>query len=334
MPHAFVLVMLVQSNDANDASTEATIEAARRAIGGDAIVKIAPFSDPPTDEQTKETASHVPSATEPGKTGTADAVVVLTWSDAHRRVHLHLLRVAEGTFVDRDIGFDPSDAPRERARTIGFALASMMPDRGAATPDNAAVAPPPVSSVPPTASPEENTRPPVLPAPRVYRGSISALGLGAVGVGGFGGGAGGGILFEWFLGRWLGVRAGFSGRAEEVGPVSGTSYVLAGSAGARARLAQNGPFELGVGADALLLWQQLSHLDADDPNGPQHSSRFLPGLSLTADFAWYFVDAASLVVGAGAEAAFGQTDLFLRGRDVATLVPVRVMGQVGFRVRF
>jgi hypothetical protein len=335
MPHAFVLVMLVQSSDANDASTDAAIEAARRAMGGDAIVKVTPFVDPPSDEQTKDLAMHVASPQDGNKAGPADAAVVLTWSDGHRRVHLHMLRVADGTFVDRDIGFDPRDAAKERGRTIGFAVASMMPEPSAFQ-EPIATQEPEATNGAATASADE--RHPVSPAPtfvpRTYRGSIAALGVGAIGIGGDGGGFGGGVQLEWYMNRWLGLRAGLSGRASEIGAVSGTLYTLGGSLGARARLAQRGPFELGLGADMLVLWEQLSHLDADDPNGPQHQSRFLPAFSLMGDVAWYFVDAASLVVGAGAEVAFGQTDLFVRGRDVATLVPVRAMGQLGFRVRF
>src|SRR5512146_10329 len=56
-----------------------------------------------------------------------DLTAVVTWSEDHGVAHIHFTRVADGRWLDREIRFDPSDAAPERGRTIGLALASMVP---------------------------------------------------------------------------------------------------------------------------------------------------------------------------------------------------------------
>lgn len=316
MSHALVLVMLVQSTDATDPSTSAAIDAAHRTLGADAVVKLTGYADLPNDEAAQKLA--------PG----ADAVVIVSWSDGHRHVHLRMLRVADGAWVDRDIGFDARDAPRERGRTIGFALASMLPEADDRPIDTNAASGGPVT--PPV---DRGPIVPTPPTPRVFRGAASAAGLGSAGIGGYGGGLGGTLALEWYLNPWLGLRATASGRSGEVRPVAATSYAVATGLGARARIMRRGALELGGRVDALLLWEQVTHLDADD-SGPRQQSHFLPAANVALDFAWYFNEAAGLLIGAGTEIAFGQTDLYLRQEKAATLVPVRAFGELGFRVRF
>ena len=147
MPHALVLVMLVQSSDATDPSTSAAIDAAHRTLGADAQVRVSGYADLPTDEAVQKLA--------PG----ADAVVVVSWSEGHRHVRLRMLRVADGAWVDRDIGFDVRDASRERGRTIGFALASMLPEG-----DDRSLEPPP-SGIRDGGTAPPADRPPVAPLP-------------------------------------------------------------------------------------------------------------------------------------------------------------------------
>ncbi len=316
MSHALVLVLLVQSTDATDPSTSAAIEAAHRTLGADAVVRLSGYADAPTDEAMQKVSEG------------ADAVVTVSWSDGHRHVHLRMLRVVDGSWVDRDIGFDAHDASRERGRTIGFALASMLPESADRPSDQTGVGTvagtPPVDAVP-------VIPPPTLP--RTFRGAASATGLGAAGIGGYGGGFGGGLALEWYVTPWLGLRASASGRSGQVGPVAATATVVAGGLGARARLLRRGALELGGRVDMLLLWEQVSHLDADDTAALQHS-HLLPATNIALDFAWYFNEATGLLIGAGTEIAYGQTDLYLRMQKAATLVPVRGFGELGFRVRF
>ncbi len=316
MSHALVLVMLVQSTDATDPSTSAAIDAAHHTLGSDAIVKVTGYTEPPSDEALQKLS--------PG----ADAVVAVSWSDEHRHVHLRMLRVADGSWVDRDIGFETRDASHERGRTIGFALASMLPEA-----DDRPTEPSGVGSG--GVAPLIDTAPavPTPPPPRSFRGAASAVGLGAVGVGGYGGGFGGGLALEWYVNPWLGLRASASGRSGEVGPVAATAYLISGGLGARARLVRRAGIELGARADMLLLWEQLTHLDAHD-SGPREQSHVLPAANVALDFGWYINDTAGLHIGAGTEIALGQTDLYLRGAKVAALVPVRAFSELGLRVRF
>ncbi len=313
MSHALVLVLLVQSTDATDPSTSAAIDAAHRTLGADAVVRLSGYVDVPSDEVMQKQSEG------------ADAVVAVSWSDGHRHVRLRMLRVADGSWVDRDIGFDARDASRERGRTIGFALASMLPE-SASDPAGATTAfvTPPVDTVPVIAPP---------PLPRSFRGAVSATGLFAAGFGGYGGGGGGGLALEWYVNPWLGLRVSASGRSGQVGPIAATATMVAGGVGGRARLWRRGPVELGGRVDMVLLWEQVSHLDADDAAARQQS-HLLPATNVALDFAWYFNESTGLLIGAGTEIAYGQTDLYLRMQKAATLVPVRGFGELGFRVRF
>jgi hypothetical protein len=315
MPHALVLVLLVQSTDATDPSTSAAIDAAHRTLGADAQVRVSGYTDLPSDDAVQKLSAG------------ADAVVVVSWTEGHKHVRLRMLRVADGAWVDRDIGFEARDASRERGRTIGFALASMLPEA-----EDRPLDPAPSGVV----GGGRVDKPPVIPAPpspRVFRGAATAVGLGAVGIGGYGGGFGGSLALEWYLTPWLGLRAVANGRSSDVSPVASTAYLVSGGLGARARLVRKGGFELGARLDALVLWEQLTHLDADD-TGPRQKSHLLPAMAGALDLAWYFNEAAGLLIGAGTEVAFGQTDLYLRGQKAATLVPVRPFAELGFRVRF
>jgi hypothetical protein len=95
----------------------------------------------------------------------ADAVAEVTWSDgAHRQARLHVHLARTGRWVDRSIGFQPSDADAERGRTIGFAVASMIPEA-----PGAAEAEPPVAPWPP--SPPAPPAPPAPPPPPAPSGA-------------------------------------------------------------------------------------------------------------------------------------------------------------------
>ena len=73
--------------------------------------------------------------------GPSSFVARVEWSEHERRA---LLRTSNG--VEREIRFSDGDAPAERGRTVGFALASMVPDELFSEPSRPAPLPPPCLS--------------------------------------------------------------------------------------------------------------------------------------------------------------------------------------------
>ncbi len=163
MADAATLIVLVAAAEATDPTTHAMARATRDALGPTArvIVRETPGDPGDADAIAAERAEN------------ADAVVELSWvasrEGRHRqasvRVHLR-----GGRWIDRWITFRPTDADAERGRTLGFAIASILPDASSGAAHAApGPSPPPVASgTPPAAAggpaPPEST-PPAEPAP-------------------------------------------------------------------------------------------------------------------------------------------------------------------------
>jgi hypothetical protein len=115
------LIVLVAAGMAGDPTTLAMLRAARDALG-DAPVEVREAHATPSDDDALAVEQQ----------GHADAVVELAWIGAgrqHAKLRLHIART--GRWVERTIGFRPADAPAERGRTLGFAVASILPEVGA-----------------------------------------------------------------------------------------------------------------------------------------------------------------------------------------------------------
>jgi len=141
MAGALTLVILVASGQAHDPGTEAVARATREALGPETHVEVRETTGSPTDNDAiqAETSAH------------ADAVVEVRWNDAkHDQAVLHVLVARTSRWVYRTIGFEASDAPAERGRTLGFAVASMLPEGGLSPP---APTPTPTPTQTPTPSP-------------------------------------------------------------------------------------------------------------------------------------------------------------------------------------
>jgi hypothetical protein len=90
---------------------------------------------------------------------------------------------------------------------------------------------------------------------------------------------------------------------------------------------------LGVRADALLLVESLTHFDTDDP-APDRHSRVLPAADARLEASCLFTPGGAIVFATGPEIAMGTTDVYLNGRAVTKLPPLRLVVDVGIRVRF
>jgi hypothetical protein len=251
----------------------------------------------------------------------------------------------------------PAAPPPAAARSSGPAAppASPPPARtdGAAEerPRLVASAPAPVDAPVPAERPAtaEQTEPAVEEARRARVAppeapgsplSRHALELGAVassGVMGAATGYGGLLDGGLFVNPALSIRAGLALRAGPVADLPGSDVVASIGAGFEWwPLPTTTQRRLGVGvrAGALLIRHQV--FATSSAGGTESYGRFVPAAELIPLLAWAVSGGTELLLGAGAEVAFGATDI-RRGPElevVARIPPVRVVGQAGVRFRF
>jgi hypothetical protein len=316
---AISVVVVLATGDPDDGSTPAIEQALHAALGNDVVVVMRSTTAASSGDDR------------------ASLVGVVSWSDRQRRATIHFTNARDGRSSDREIRFDSADVPAERGRTIGFALASMLPAealvRDAPKPNADATAPAAPVIAAPIVPAQPNEAPPTLPRPNGMALDASAVATSAIA--GYGGGLGGVFAFRLPLAGAVGARLALGARGGEVGPAQATSRVISGAVGltwqpwldARRRWAA------GLRLDAVLLHHELTHLSDDDPESVP-LSRFVPGFDAALEGAFRFADQALVVLAVGSEVAFGKTDIVVRQHEVATLSPVRVFGEMGVRVSF
>jgi hypothetical protein len=324
---AVSVLVIIASGDPADGSTQAMEQALRGALGRDVQVAVRSSSDAASDESLVTAANNEHAA----------LLVVVAWSERPRRATLRIVKPADGRWTDREIRFDAADVATERGRTVGFALASMMPEDALSTPERAP--PPPPAAAAGVAPPSSAARspgelaPPYIPAPNPLALEASALAVTAPG--GYGGGLGGVVAIRLPIGGAFALRGALSVRGGEVAPAQATSRVIVGGAGVAWQpwLDARRRWALGARFDALLVHHDLGHLSQDDPE-VTHLSRFLPGFDVALEAGYRFADRAAFVAAAGAEVALGTTDVVVRDHQVASLTPARVLFELGLRVSF
>ncbi len=126
-------------------------------------------------------------------------------------------------------------------------------------------------------------------------------------------------------------------RFGEVGGAQAAAVDLAAGAGVVLFLippAEQRRTALALRADALLLYESLSHLSSDDVE-PVRGARLLPGARALVEGQLAEISPTlSLVLGAGPEVAFGRTDIFVHQEEVAELPPLRLVVEGGLVARF
>lgn len=319
--HGVIRVLVVLATSSDDAAATTALDyALRAALGSDAIVSVRTAAGETEADLGREAA-----------TNAATLVTVVSFDESARRVSLRFLRPGEGRWSDREIRFDTSDPPSERARTVGFALASMIPEE--------AIAPP--SERPPTST-STHAETVILPPidargshRELLRNSIEVAGHGAMAVGGSGGGLGGVAALRLGLSRRAGLRMASGARMAELAAAQATSRSYFASFGATWATTLDRAARWGVGGriEALLTGQEVVHLSSDD-RGPVHQFRLVPAGAAAVEGSWRIADQASIVSAVGSEVAFGRTDVFVHQRKVAELVPVRGFVEAGLRVLF
>ena len=109
------LILLVVPGEAPDAAVQAMTASARTVLGTSAEVRL------------MEGGAESDGATQAALLRAhGSAAAQIRWNAG--RVHIHLYTAKDRRWTERDIGFSDGDAPSERGRTVGFAVASMMPD--------------------------------------------------------------------------------------------------------------------------------------------------------------------------------------------------------------
>ena len=326
-----VLVVLT-TGDPGDGSTRAIEQALRTALVRDATVVVRPSAGGTSDEDLAAL----------GDAEHANLIGVIAWSEHQKRVVIRFLKLPGRRWTDREVRFDAADAPTERGRTVGFALASMMPDDAVAEPKTAAPTPPPppppdagaVTEPPASFRAPEQPRPPA-PLPRPNPFALDAAALAVAPTSGYGGGAGGTLALRVPIVGALGARGALSARAESIGPAQASARAFGATAGVAWQPWLDAGRRWGAGAriDALVLFIDVAHLSEDDAQA-SHRSRFLPGVGAALEGTFRFSDHVSLIGAVGTEIVFGQTDLYVQERRVTSLPPTKLLAELGFRVFF
>jgi len=341
MSEPLVLVILLGASP--DPTADGMMAAARRALGPDAVV-LADTSPVTTDAEALAIGARVH----------ARAIARVSWTDASRRtalLHVHVAPASE--WADDELSFAPQDAGAEKARTVGYALATMVqrierehaegvdrapasePAKGgeSTSPPPAAPAAPAASSAPPLASREQDAS---VEAQR--RGGSSAdlepgIDVLAYGTGALGGGAtsaGGAAAIRWWPVPRFGVRAAIGGRAGTIPEADAQATTLFAAAGPSYRVPVGRALELGARAEVVVLQHAVSRRQLVETT----HARWLTAADLVIEAGWALGPHAGLFVGIGAELAFGTTAVRVGGIPAANIPPARGIGEVGVRFRF
>jgi hypothetical protein len=315
---AFVVLVFMEVQDVSTPLAEALVRAAETALGPQVTLSVRPIERDAPDE----------SAAAIGRREGAHAVARVSWTGLERNAaHVGVIVVADGRAKAEALTFEGTDPLAERGRALGLVLASLLrPEVPEPAVAPAAASPPPEAAA---------VRAPPAPLPRA-RWALDAAAEGGLALGGTGSGAGGLVGLRWLAFRRVGFRAGGRARFGEVGAAQAALTTFSVAAGAIVSLREpsdGGRLGLDVRADALLLYESLSHLSSDDSQAVRQG-RLLPGASLMAELRWSLSPVVSLLLSTGPEAAFGTTRVFVHQTEVTRLAPLRLVVQGGLIAAF
>ncbi len=332
------VVILVAAGGAGEPTTLAIERTASEALGYAARVVVHEAMGVPTDGEALALESEA----------NEGAVVEVTWRDrGHREATLRVHLAGNRGWMERAIGFDAADAASERARTIGLALASMLPDAEPPPVPQAAPVPhetlplatvrvPPAPEVPEDVPAElpERASPGVAPSELHFAMEVS--GLGAAGSGGNVQTAGGGAAFEMFPTPGFALRIGGAARAGEVAGATRTLSLLA-SAGVEIhpwRTTDSRVFGASFRADYVFMNQTVTHYDSARGANLSTRARALSGLDAFVEIEWRLGARVDVLTGVGVEETLATTYVDLNGARVATFPPLSGVAEGGLRIRF
>jgi hypothetical protein len=147
---------------------------------------------------------------------------------------------------------------------------------------------------------------------------------------------GGGLSVAWYPIRFLSFDLSTSERSGSLDVAEATVFALLAAAGVAFHPWPPSPahrLDLSVRADYLLVRQSATHFDADDPR-PVTQARWLSGADALVEAGWLLSSDVEVAAGVGGEDVFAPTYVEVRNTLVATLPPVRLLAQLGVRLRF
>lgn len=321
MSAPLIVLVLVAVGDAHDASFVAMTTTAEGALGPGTIVVVRDVEATPNDVDALSISDVLH----------ADALVEVSWPDADRhraRLHVHASKTST-KWDDREIAFAPNDAESERGRTLGFAVASMIPAPNPAPPTS------PTLETSPTPAPTTSATSTPIEAPASSESSarvgLELVGLGSAGIGGSATGVGGEVGARLHVTDDVAIRIGGGVRFGSIGAATANSSTtrLAGGVAWDFVHAASRRLSFTLRLDALVLRDALARTDRDE-----HGARWMPGADAFIEGAWSFSTGGAIVVGVGPEVAFGTTRVVVGATTVATLPPVRALASIGVRARF
>jgi hypothetical protein len=338
------LVVLVAAGEGTSPMATAMVQATHDALGAAIVVTVRETSGAPTDAAVLavEATSH------------PDAVVELVWDEPDpRRVTVRVHVVRTQWWLERAMTYAATDPVAERGRTLGLAVASILPEIGldvsapapASAPASAsapapASAPVPVSvptlaSAPVLSSDRVDATSPASPGPRAHV-EVDLVASGATWISGSADTLGVGGSVQWFPLRSLALRIGASERSGRLNVAEATIFNFLGAAGVSLHpwaASPSRPIDASIRLDYLFLRQSATHFDADDPSPVTHA-RWLSGVDGYVDVAWLLSTDVAALAGVGVEDVLAPTYVNVRDRQVATIPSFRLVAELGVRLRF
>ena len=310
---ALVVVVLVSAGDVTSAQTGGVSRGLEEALepGSMVLVRAAPIDPDDADLRAIAAAAH------------ADAVAAITWTEAEgRHAHVRVQRANASAAAERDLDFTSTDASVERGKTVGFAIASMLPAASVVEP----AAPAPISDKP------------TAPAPAETRdvGALAMswgvdLGLAAtIGIGGTAGGIGGVLALRRDLGRVVSARVAATITRGSVSEAQGSLTVIRPRAGVGLTLLR----ARSVVAGARVEVGPWLHVVDRAGDGRTSGSRWLGGVETVAEVAWTVAPRLALTFDLGLDVAFGTTRVIVGDEERASIPILRGVGDAGVRLLF
>jgi hypothetical protein len=315
---SLVVVILLTAGDASDPAAPALVAAAEQALEPGTVVVVRETQTPATDDQAVAVADAL----------RADAVAVVTWTDGERpAARIHLRARTRPRWVDRELAFRAADAPAERGRAAGFALASMVPLPA----PGAEPFPPPGPPAAAAAPPAQDTKKPSI-STFSDRGEIALLGAASAGLGGSAAAAGFGVELRLRASFLVGIRGGVSARFGSVAEAEASSRAVKLDVGPVLALVRTPSWSLGPRLDLGAVHHAVQRPTA--AGFESTASRWIPATTTQLDARW--TPTSGMVVGAaiGLEIAFGEARVLVDGRPVALIPPVRTVAELGVGLRF
>jgi len=335
---AYAITLLVLLSHGDEVLGDSLASAARAAVRDPQAVELRLVDEPLEDERARELAT----------TAQASAVGTVRFlDDAHLQARVRVYDRARGRWVERTLQFAPVDAVTEKGRALGFTLGSMVSEAAARSAPDEAPAPAVVSGSPtpePTpATPVETPSPtPSSPPPRAAAASaptsfgIDALLQAALAVGGEGSALGGRLGGQYHLGEHVALRAGAALRVGQLEALEANLTLVDLGAGVAWRTVDAGPGQrlaLAVHLDALARLHHVARAQSAMHPAESHG-RFLPAVGVGAELAYGITREFALLVDAAAHALLGETELVLRGQQIAAIAPVDLVLGLGARASF